>query len=368
MATFASTKATVKRHSSLYQLRRQAISHSLFPPTTLKDAIERLGFVQADPIRAPARAQDLILRHRVTSYRAGDLERLYASLEIEEDYLYAYGFLPRTIWRLIHPREAKRLSALERKVLNAVSRFGAMHPRELERHFGKARVINAWGGYSKATTQALDQLQFRGLLRIARRENGIRIYEPALPAIDEEPAVERMRKLLLTVVNVLAPIRETTLHANIARYRRLGKPREVLNEMLRAGELEKQTVDGVPYIWPVANSPHADEPVSVHFLAPFDPLVWDRRRFEHFWQWPYRFEAYTPPAKRLRGYYAMPLLWRDQMIGWANANVSGGHLSVDVGFAQTRPREKDFRRELDAEIARLDAFLTESPREALTPS
>jgi uncharacterized protein YcaQ len=171
---------------------------------------------------------------------------------------------------------------------------------------------------------------------------------------------------VLTVVNVLTPIRETTLQANIARYRRLGKPREVLKEMLRAGELEKETADGLAYIWPAANSCHADEPASVHFLAPFDPLVWDRRRFEHFWQWPYRFEAYTPPAKRLRGYYAMPLLWRDQMIGWANASVSGGRLSVDVGFAQRRPREKDFRRELDAEIARLEAFLTESPGEALT--
>ena len=46
-------------------LRRFAVSHSLFPPTTLENAIKRLGFVQADPIRAPARAQDLTLRHRV---------------------------------------------------------------------------------------------------------------------------------------------------------------------------------------------------------------------------------------------------------------------------------------------------------------
>ena len=54
-------------------LRRFAIARSLFPPSTLSDAIRRLGFVQADPIRAPARAQDLTLRHRVAGYRAGDL-------------------------------------------------------------------------------------------------------------------------------------------------------------------------------------------------------------------------------------------------------------------------------------------------------
>ncbi|HWI18752.1 MAG TPA: hypothetical protein VNT81_13450, partial [Vicinamibacterales bacterium] len=58
-------------------LRRFAVSRSLFPATTLANAIERMGFVQADPIRAPARAQDLTLRPRVTKYRAGDLDRYY---------------------------------------------------------------------------------------------------------------------------------------------------------------------------------------------------------------------------------------------------------------------------------------------------
>jgi uncharacterized protein YcaQ len=56
-------------------LRRQAVARSLFPPTSLPDAFDALGFVQADPIRARARAQDLILRHQVVDYRAGDLER-----------------------------------------------------------------------------------------------------------------------------------------------------------------------------------------------------------------------------------------------------------------------------------------------------
>jgi uncharacterized protein YcaQ len=54
-----------------------------------------MGFVQADPIRSPARAQDLILRHRVKNYIAADLDRRYRSLDIEEDYLHNYGFLSR---------------------------------------------------------------------------------------------------------------------------------------------------------------------------------------------------------------------------------------------------------------------------------
>src|SRR5262245_36100161 len=117
--------------SDLKRLRQRAISHSLFPPTTLKAAIQRMGFVQADPIRSPARAQDLILRHRVRTYRAGDLERRYASLDIEEDVLYAYGFLPRRVWQLLHPRDVRGISKLEKKVFDTVCQFGLMHPVEL---------------------------------------------------------------------------------------------------------------------------------------------------------------------------------------------------------------------------------------------
>jgi uncharacterized protein YcaQ len=81
----------------LDHLRRYAVARSLFKPTTLKGAFQRIGFVQADPIRAPARAQDLILRHRVKDYRAGDLERRYSKLEIEEDFFVVYGFMTKSI-------------------------------------------------------------------------------------------------------------------------------------------------------------------------------------------------------------------------------------------------------------------------------
>ena len=63
-----------------------------------------MGFVQADPIRAPARAQDLILRHRVKNYRAGDLERRYRELGIEEDFFINYGFVTREVQALMHPQ------------------------------------------------------------------------------------------------------------------------------------------------------------------------------------------------------------------------------------------------------------------------
>src|ERR1700674_2055134 len=173
---------------TLDDLRRFAVAHSLFKPTTLKRALHRLGFVQADPIRAPARAQDLTLRHRVKDYRAGDLERRYAKLGIEEDFFVTYGFVTNSIQALMHPRSdtcvpaegrlpwpaARRKQA--QLLLEFVRERGAVHPREVDDHFSHGTVTNYWGGSSNATTHLLDAMHFRGMLRVARRESGIRIY------------------------------------------------------------------------------------------------------------------------------------------------------------------------------------------------
>jgi uncharacterized protein YcaQ len=96
----------------------------------------------------------------------------------------------------------------------------------------------------------------------------------------------------------------------------------------------------------------------VRLLAPFDPIVWDRRRFEILWGWAYRFEAYTPVPERKLGYYALPLLWRDRVIGWGNVSVKDGALQPEIGYVSSRPpRDRDFRRALGEELNRLREFL-----------
>src|SRR6266436_5855173 len=148
---------------TLDNLRRLAVAQSLFPPTTLKRALHRLGFVQADPIRAPARAQDLTLRHRVKEYRAGDLERRYAKLGVEEDFFVSYGFVTNSIQALMHPRSDTCVPAEGRGpwpaarkkqaqlLLEFVRERGAVHPREVDAHFSHGTVRNYWGGSSSAT-------------------------------------------------------------------------------------------------------------------------------------------------------------------------------------------------------------------------
>src|SRR6202046_3607257 len=205
---------------SLSHLRRYAIARSLFKPTTLRRAIEKLGFVQADPIRAPAPAQALTLRHRVNGYRAGDLERLYPTLALEEDFFVNYGFLPRTHHALMHPRKVKARSSPKRlrqtaEILAFVRERGAVHPREVDAHFSHGRVTNWFGGSSNASTQLLDHMHYRGLLRVARRDGGTRVYmasEATIPEVSLSPgdskalAASRMDALVDLIVRKYAPL------------------------------------------------------------------------------------------------------------------------------------------------------------------
>jgi uncharacterized protein YcaQ len=117
-------------------------------------------------------------------------------------------------------------------------------------------------------------------------------------------------------------------------------------------------VDGVDWYWPATDDPRrAESEDTVRLLAPFDPVVWDRSRFELLWGWVYRFEAYTPVPKRKRGYYALPLLWRDRVIGWSNLSVKDDALQAEFGYVGSPPRDRAFKRELSAELYRVRAFL-----------
>jgi uncharacterized protein len=120
-------------------------------------------------------------------------------------------------------------------------------------------------------------------------------------------------------------------------------------------------VDGIDWFWPAGENPRSKRHAiddELRLLAPFDPLVWDRRRFALFWGWDYRFEAYTPAPRRRLGYYALPLLWRGQVLGWANLGWRDGALQVQIGHVAGRaPRDPGYRRALDDELGRISAFL-----------
>lgn len=361
---------------TLDHLRRYAVARSLFKPTTLKGAFDRMGFVQADPIRAPARAQDLILRHRARGYRAGDLERLYPKLAIAEDFFIVYGFMTKSLQALMHPRSEVDVPAegprawpaarrkLAQLVLEFVRELGEVHPRDVDDHFSHGSVRNYWGGLSSATTHLLATMHYRGMLRIVRRENGIRIYavhEHGPPPTDSTERRARIDKLVDVAVQIYAPLPSRCL-ADLVRRLRFAVPQwhgELREALQRAKQrLAHARSDGVDWYWPAKEDP-MDYALqnTVRLLTPFDPVVWDRDRFEILWGWQYRFEAYVPAAKRERGYYALPLLHGDRVIGWGNLRVEDRQLKSEFGYVAHQPRDRVFKRELDAELQRIKAFL-----------
>ena len=351
-------------------LRRYAVARSLFAPTTLKRAVHRLGFVQADPIRAPARAQDLTLRHRVRDYRAGDLERRYAGLGVQEDFFVNYGFVAEEVQTLMHPRGGSppwprsRIKHVE-AILEFVRARGEVHPREVDAHFSHGTVTNYWGGSSNATTHLLDGMHYRGLLRVVRRDRGIRVYavHDHTPApTDRASRLRQLDALVDVVVRAYAPIPGATFSwlINRLRYAAPQWRRELKAAQLRARDrLAHARLDGSDWYWPATEgAPGEATNGGVRLLAPFDPIVWDRRRFALFWKWEYRFEAYTPIHKRRLGYYALPLLWRENVIGWANVSVHQAALRSDIGYiAGIPPRDRRFNRELGEELDRMATFL-----------
>ena len=248
---------------NLEQLRRYAITRSLFKPTSLMRAIVRLGFVQADPMRAPARAQDLILLHRVQNYRAGELERRYPDLAIEEAFFINYGFLPRETLALLHPCGTPRawdawdakMQARGREVLGFVRQNGHTSAKDVQAQFNHGR-IKRWGADLNVSNHLLEGLHYRGLLRVTRRAAGTRVYQAVEhPPLDDSPdaRLARASQFLDRLVKLYAPLPATSLGylCTLLRY-------GVSHLAAEVGQLQQHSksryahaeVDGRLWLWP----------------------------------------------------------------------------------------------------------------------
>ena len=227
---------------------------------------------------------------------------------------------------------------------------GATHPRDVQEVFDHGRV-QSWGNTNtlNASTALLDGMHYRGLLRVVRRETGTRVYEAVdhAPA-DDAPAArhDRARRLLMThrreVRAAAVGLAGLPRRSCCSTARRTCAARRARCSPSCAPACRRSRIDGVTWLWTPGEDPAAGkwrvDPERARLLAPFDPVVWDRRRFELLWGWAYKFEAYTPAARRTMGHYALPLLYGDQAVGWANADAgrqgaAGGALRA----SPTRP-------------------------------
>lgn len=314
--------------------------------SSLLDAIRRMQVLQIDTIHVVARSPYLVLFSRLGAYdptwlddhlEAGNLFEYWAHeacfIPIEDYPLFRGRMLDRSWRRIAGWHEwAARNRVQTKAVLDHVRANGGVRSIEL----GDVRRSGKSGGWweRKPEKQALEMLFDTGELMIARRHNFQRVYdlrERRLPDWDDAhlpDALSVEEQLMLKAVRALG-----IANSRWARdyYRRKHAAAITTLEWLaEAGQLIRATVDG----WAGEFYIHPDnaalarramrgaiKPDLVTLLSPFDPLVWDRARALEAFGFDYRIECYTPEAKRVYGYFSLPILRRGEIVGRLDAKA-----------------------------------------------
>ena len=324
------------------------------PAATIGEALLHLGYVQIDPINVCGRMHDLILRNRVAGYREGALlyhvygdadsrlqtpptrPHLRTSFEQYHPGAGVLAVLPFAAWphllaRMRHRRTtsggyAGRLSSAEerlaRRILGEIASHGPLSSDGVSHN---SRALTAWGSRGRMAKIVLEKLFLHGRVLITRRDGLRRVYD--LPE----------RILPPEILNIPEPTRAET-----ACWMVLQRLRQRRLVALRRGELplvedrvQPVAVDGCPPLYclredvPLLTArgdglADLQDPRHLTLLAPLDPLIYDRRLTRQLWGFDYTWEAYTPPAKRKRGYYALPVLAGTELVGHVNPRIDRG--------------------------------------------
>ncbi|HYC71254.1 MAG TPA: crosslink repair DNA glycosylase YcaQ family protein [Opitutaceae bacterium] len=324
------------------------------PVADIDAALAHHGYVQIDPINVAGRMHDLILRHRVAGYREGDLMRhlhvapagprpaeARTAFEHHLPTSHLLVALPLEAWPHLRGAMRRRMRGAgpwsgrltpKQKVLaeRLLAEIAARGPLSSEDFADTGRARAVWGAATLAKA-TLQKLFFHGRLAIARRDAANRRYydlpERVLPAAvlaQAEPTAEATARW-----EALLKLRQRRL-ATLTR-----------KEVPRVADLvQPVTVDGCPPLFMLrsdlplledvrrSSSESASGPLVL--LAPLDPLVYDRRLTAALWDFDYTWEAYTPPRKRVRGYYALPVLAGAELVGHVDpkADRPAGRLRV----------------------------------------
>ncbi len=335
-------------------------------PAGMLAVVRDIGCLQLDPISAVARSHLLVMFSRVGPYTISHLDQLLwqdrslfeywahcASIVLTEDYP-----IFRAQMRRFPQRERTRAwlaqnEKLRRYVLGEIRRRGPLLSRELgEEGLSQAWASTGWTS-DRNLSQMLDCLWMGGKIMVAGRE-GIQkkwdLTERVLPAWTPRQALsehERERQAVLKALRGLgiATQRHINYHFTRGRYTDLTR---TLADLEAEGRIVRAAIqDGNetwPGVWYLAHDavPALERLVSGNWtprttlLSPFDNLICDRNRTELLFNFNYRIEIYTPPAKRKWGYYVLPILHGDQLIGRLDPEMDReqGVLAVNAIYAE----------------------------------
>ncbi len=291
--------------------------------------IEHLGYVQIDTISVVERAHHHVLWSRVENYRPRFLQQLVRERKVFEYWFHAAAWLPMRDYRFALPRMAKMHGdrswfpdsdpKLQQHVLRRIEEEGPLRARDFVDADHDARGWWEW----KPAKQALDQLFMQGELMISAREGFQKVYDlpqRVLPDwVDTRPP---------SPDEYAAYLVDTTLRAHgfaslksIAYLRKGQKLRNAIKEQVEARiarhELVRLNLAGSPiYIEPRRLESRAPRShARVRILSPFDNLVIQRERTRELFGFDYQIECYVPRANRKYGYFCLPLLYRDGLVG-----------------------------------------------------
>jgi uncharacterized protein len=325
-------------------------------PDAVLEVFRRLGSIQFDPLSVAGRNHDLVLHARVADYEPAWYDLLYERREVFEAYNKGLSLVPTAEFpwfRGTLSQNSRRILAenpeVAEQVLERIRAEGPLSALDFERKRGS--TIDWFGAPTNVVRAVLEAHAVTGVLGLARRDGNRRYYD----------LLERL--LPSDVLAREVPLREQLRHKLLSRYRAHGllgiggggdifagigaaKPdperpehpgRTPLREELVAdGELVPVEVEGVRgkrlVLGEEAGLLEAppEPPPSVAFLPPFDPLVWDRGLLGSLFGFDYVWELFLPPAKRRWGWYVMPILFRDRLVGRIEPRIDRASATVQV--------------------------------------
>ena len=322
---------------------------------TLARTLARTGVLQVDSVNVLQRAHYMPLFSRMGAYDVALLRRASEKRPrtMVEYWAHVQAFMPVDLWPVMrHRMEVYRSQrgkwmtadddpALEASLLAEVRDRGASTARDLDD--GLPRKKDHWGWNWSSTRKMLDFLYMSGDLAIAGRNSQFEVMydvpQRVLPAHVLDAPTPAKAEADVELVSRAARSLGVATAGSLADYYRMSQAdtKAAVATLVESGELEPVRVDG----WSGPAWLHRDAALPRRvaaraLLSPFDPVVWHRDRAEALFDFHYRIEIYTPPEKRVHGYYVLPFLLGDRIVGRVDlkADRKTGVLRVQSAFSE----------------------------------
>lgn len=348
------------RRLSVHEARRVALAAQGFGrprPSGRVDrrhfrrALDDMGLIQIDSVNVLVRSQELPLFARLGPHPRTLIDDATRDGELFEYWVHVASHMPTKHhhlmrWKMSRDHSWKDVNAIARErpefvreVLERLWRDGPLTSADLSQRQGPK---GQWWDWDAGKT-VLEYLFWKGQVSVTRRAGDFarlydlaeRIIPPEVLAVPTPTEAEARRELTLLAIRHLGV---GTL-ADIADYhrQRLGDIRGIVTDLVREGLVDTVDVDG--WDQPAFMSRDASRPRSIEaraLLTPFDPVVWFRERDERLFQFRYRIEIYTPAPRRTYGYYVLPFLLGDRLVGRFDlkADRHSGKLLVQASWIE----------------------------------